>query len=205
MSFVSRWTWTNTIALFIAYLLYTPIAHGITGSHLRDLNPAQLVAHTIALGVVATIVLLAQRRALRETIEVTTGRIATGVVAFIAMFWIGYYLPVGDGPDWDILFAYLILGCWSWLGTLQGNGHRVRWMIAILAFPIASIVGEIAFFLSIIALGIEPNPHESFLQHHMFWLTVGTISGLVGGWIGGLCLRALRTKVVANVHQREAE
>ena len=32
-SFVRAWIMQNTAALLVAYVLYTPIAHGITGGH----------------------------------------------------------------------------------------------------------------------------------------------------------------------------
>ncbi len=48
--FVRAWIMQNTAALLSAYVLYTPIAHGITGGHLsRELSLSQLAAHSIAL------------------------------------------------------------------------------------------------------------------------------------------------------------
>jgi hypothetical protein len=62
VSFPRQWLRWQTAAWLAGFVLYTPIAHGVTGGHGRDLTPAQLVAHCIALAVVAVIVATAQRR-----------------------------------------------------------------------------------------------------------------------------------------------
>ena len=56
MTFVRRWTLANTIALALGFLLYTPIAHGISGHHGRHLSLFQWATHAAALGVVAVLV-----------------------------------------------------------------------------------------------------------------------------------------------------
>ena len=51
--FVRAWIIHNTAALLAAYVLCTPIAHGITGGHAsRELSVSQLAAHSIALSIV---------------------------------------------------------------------------------------------------------------------------------------------------------
>ena len=56
----------NRAALLAPYVLYTPIAHGITGGHVsRQLSVSQLAAHSIALSIVGVLVATAQRRALQ--------------------------------------------------------------------------------------------------------------------------------------------
>ncbi len=52
-SFPRAWIVHNTAALLVAYVLYTPIAHGVTGGHAtRELSVSQLAAHSIALATV---------------------------------------------------------------------------------------------------------------------------------------------------------
>jgi hypothetical protein len=51
-------------AVVAGHLLYTPIAYGVNGGHGRHLTVEQIVAHCIALAVVAILVAAAQRRAL---------------------------------------------------------------------------------------------------------------------------------------------
>ena len=65
--FVRAWIMQNTAGLLAAYVLYTPIAHGITGGHgSRQLSVSQLAAHSIALSIVGVLVATAQRRALQR-------------------------------------------------------------------------------------------------------------------------------------------
>jgi hypothetical protein len=37
-SFPKRWTIANTLALLVGYILYTPIAHGLSGGHPQGLS-----------------------------------------------------------------------------------------------------------------------------------------------------------------------
>jgi hypothetical protein len=59
MTFARQWLIFNAVAMLAGYLVYTPV----TGGHGRDLTVAQLVAHSVALAVVAIIVAFAQRPA----------------------------------------------------------------------------------------------------------------------------------------------
>ena len=89
----------NTLALLVGYVLYTPIAHGPTGSHPHGLTAGQIVAHSVALAIVAVLVVVAQRLALRPYGSVPWTRMPMAAVAFIAAFWIGSYQPWLTGPD----------------------------------------------------------------------------------------------------------
>ena len=65
--FVRAWIMQNTAALLAAHVLYTAIAHGITGGHVsRELSVSQLAAHSIARSIVGVLVATAQRRALQR-------------------------------------------------------------------------------------------------------------------------------------------
>lgn len=182
------WFLANTVAWLLGYVLYTPIAHGLTGGHTRDLTPAQIVAHCVALAVVAVIVATAQRRVLRQYVPVSGLRVAMAAVVFIAAFWIGYYQNVIEGPDTDMLFAFFALGGAVWIGNVPTRGHRVAAVIALLSFPIAGFVGEVVLFVVFTAMGIVPAMQTSDVQHSIFWIAVGGAAGLLGGWISGLAL-----------------
>lgn len=107
VSFPRQWLRWNTAAWLAGYVLYTPIGHGITGGHDHDLTPAQLVAHSIALAVVAVIVATAQRRVLTQYVSVTWVRVAAAAVAFNIAFWIGYYQPFVIGTrTFSSVFLY---------------------------------------------------------------------------------------------------
>jgi hypothetical protein len=97
----------------------------VTGGHGRDLTPAQLVAHCIALAVVAVIVATAQRRVLTQYVPVNWTRVVAAAVAFTIAFQIGYYQTFVEGPDTDILLGFLVLGSVVWLGNVSTKGHRV--------------------------------------------------------------------------------
>lgn len=187
--FQRRWVFLNTAALLAAYVLYTPIAHGITGGHGgRELTVSQLAAHSIALAVVAALVAYAQRRALAPFVAVTRLRIVAAVIFFNLAFWAGYYQPWIEGPDTDILLGYLVLGSAAWIGNVPVSEHRVAALVALLSFPVASFVGELCLLVVFTLLRVTPTVETSAIQHSAFWLTVGGVSGLLGGWVSGLAL-----------------
>ncbi len=187
----SRWMRLNTLALLVGYALYTPIGHGITGGHARELTPAQVLMHTVALSLVAWLVGLAQTRALAGLVEIGLGRRIGATIAFVIAFWVGYYQPWIDGPDTDILLGYLVLGAGFWIGLVPPRGRWFAYTVAILAFPIGSIVGTICLILVVVALGIEPSGQMTAVEHSIFWLTVGGVTGLVGGFAAGKALERL--------------
>lgn len=200
--FSHRWLRWNAAAWSIAYVLYTPIAHGVTGGHSRDLAASQVLAHCVALAVVAIIVADAQRRALAPFVTVPWTRVVVAAFAFNIAFWIGYYQPVG-GLDTDILFGFLVLGSVVWIGAVPVRGHRLAAVIAVLSFPVASVVAEIVLIVAFSLLQITPALQTSELQHSIFWIVVGGFSGSLGGWISGLALaRMLPSATVAGVVQQ---
>lgn len=187
-SLARRWFCWNAVAWLTGYVVYTPIAHGVTGGHDRDLTPQQVVAHCIALAVVAIIVAAAQRRALRPDVSVSWARLVLAAAAFNLAFWIGYYQPFVRGPDTDILFGFLALGSAVWLGRVPTAGHRVAAFIALLSFPAASVIAELGLIITFSLLGITPAVQTSEIQHSVFWITVGGITGILGGLVSGLAL-----------------
>jgi hypothetical protein len=179
-----RW---NSVAWFTGFVLYTPIAHGVTGGHRGALTPAQILAHSIAVSVVAVIIAGAQRRALAPFVSVPWIRILVAPVAFNIGYWIGTYLPTD--LDTDILLGFLALGSAVWLGIVPINGHRLSAAFALLSFPVASFVAELALIgVVVLLLGISPDLQGSMLWHSVFWITVGGASGILGGWLSGLAL-----------------
>lgn len=188
-SFVGQWVLCNTAALLVGYVLYTPIAHGITGAHeSRELTAAQLIAHSVALAIVAVLVATAQRQVLGRFVSVRWMRVPAAAIAFNIAFWIGYYQSWLEGPDTDILLGYLVLGSAVWLENLRAKGHRRAAIIAIVSFPIASVVGELCLFAAFTVLKVTPAMQTSDIHHSIFWITVGSVTGVLGGWLSGLAL-----------------
>ncbi len=187
-AFVGTWIKANLAAFFVGYLLYTPIGHGLTGGHDRELTPAQIVAHTVALLVLAALVTGAQRRALRPHVEVGLGRALAVSVGFVLAFWLGYFQTLVGGLDWDILLGYLVLGSGMWLGAVPLRPLPL--LVGALGFPLGSFITQLAMFAVVLGFGLTPEPSRDPLQHSVFWVTVGTGTALVGGWISGRALAA---------------
>jgi hypothetical protein len=188
-SFRRKWVLLNTGALLAGYVLYTPIAHGITGGHAsRQLTPAQLTAHSIALVVVAVLVATAQRRALTGFVSLPRRRVIIASIAFPVAFWIGYYQPWINGPDTDILVGFLVLGSAVWVGNVPAKGHPAAATIALASFPFASFVAELCLLVAFTLLHVTPALQRSELQHSIFWITVGGVTGILGGWFSGLAI-----------------
>ena len=191
-SFIRLWIKSNTIAFFLAYLLYTPIAHGFTGGHGRYLTPLEIFTHSIALIVVGLLVFWFQKKALAGIIDVGPKRMVFSIVLFVIFFWVGYYVPfLPAGPDYDILFGYAVLGCGSWLGVASIRKHWALQIIGFLCFPFASFLGELILYIFFTTTGIEWNMQEGMFYHILFWLVVGITTGLVGGAISGTVINRI--------------
>ena len=190
--FPRRWTAANTLALLFGYILYTPIAHGFTGAHPQGLNTQQILAHSLALALVAASVAVAQRRELQRYRVVPWTRIPLAVVGFIALFFAGAYQPWLGGPDWDILFGSLVLGSAVFAGVVRATGHRLAATVAVLSFPIACFVGQLLILAVVVGwLDVVPDLQGSMTLHSVYWICVGLSMGLIGGPIGGAALRRM--------------
>lgn len=186
-TFRRRWFKANALAFLGGHIVYTPLAHGFTGSHGRDLSLSQLTAHSLALALVGVLVASAQRWSLAPQVEVPRWRVGLTAVAYPVAFWIGYYQPWINGPDTDMLLGYLVLGAATWFLLPPLNRRMGRSVLAALAFPVAGLIGEILLILSVVALGWTPD-----MQHLgteiLFWVTVGGTAGVLGGFLSGRAL-----------------
>ncbi len=207
VGFARQWLIANTVAMLIAFLMYSPIAHGITGGHGRDLTPAQIAAHSLAYAIAGVIVATAQRGVLNTIRPVARSRIAIVPVTFIAASWIGTYQTVVlPGWDTDILLGFLVLGSGVWIGSVPTKGHRIAALIALLSFPVASLVGELCLLAAFTMLGITPALQTSEIQHSVFWITVGGVTGILGGWLSGMALaRMLPSHVTQGAARPELQ
>jgi hypothetical protein len=187
-SFARRWMIANTLALLFGYVLYTPIAHGPTGSHPRGMTASQILSHAVALAIVAALVGVAQRLALKPYGSVPWTRIPLAAVAFIAAFFFGSYQPWLTGPDWDILFGSVVLGSAAWPGVVPVRGHKLAAALAHLGFPVGCFLGQLMILSVVVAAGVIPNLQASNLQHSVYWISVGVSMGVLGGLISGSAL-----------------
>ncbi len=188
-SFQRRWALANSVAFLIGYLPYTPIAHGLTGSHGRQLTLSQLIAHSLAMSVAGTVVATAQRKVLRPYVNVGWSRVPVAVLAFIVAFWLGYYqrLLPGQYLDMDILFGFTALGCALWLGSFrvrENSGLSVVW--AVLAFTLGCAAGQLLAVAILLGLGVPLQALRSSMFVHAFYFeTVAISTGVVGGALSG--------------------
>jgi hypothetical protein len=191
-SFPKRWTVANTLALLFGYVLYTPIAHGVTGSHPQGMDARQILAHAVALSVVAASVAVAQRQELARYVLSPWTRIPLAAVGFVALFFAGSYQPWLGGPDWDILLGSFVLGSAVFLGVVPARGHGLAATVAVLSFPLACFLGQLIIVAVVVGwLGIVPDLQASHLQHSAYWISVGLAMGTMGGWVSGLALRRM--------------
>ncbi|RAJ90031.1 hypothetical protein LX87_05557 [Larkinella arboricola] len=129
-TFVKQWLGSHLVTLYGGLGLAFPlIAHGITGPHGVYLNPAQLVAHTIGLLVVAIVTNYSQNRVLTRFFGPSLPSLNTFyLLALPTVFWISYYafyIP------YDILFGLYLLPVLSLWWKLMGVVARPGWLLAL--------------------------------------------------------------------------
>ena len=184
--FLKKWILVNTAGFFIGYLLYTPIGHGFTGNHGRELDTNQIIAHCVALAVVGLILFSFQKSVLKIFFPISSAKIIFATIVFIGLFWLGYYQTIIPGGfDYDILFAYLALGSGLWINSLSFTKNKIRWVVALLSFPIASFIGELILFAIYTSFDLNMDVQFNTMNHMIFWLTVGVTTGIIGGWVSG--------------------
>ena len=198
VGFRRRWWFANTAAFVIGYLLYTPIAHGITGGHPHGLTVAQYVAHSVAMAVAAWIVVVAQRRALKGHVDLAWWRVPLVMVTFNAAFWLGTRLP--SSVDTDILLGFTVLGTFGWLGSFP-VGKGWPWVVAaILAFAVANFSGQAFGVMLGGLLGITGEDLQTnHFVHAFYFVTVALITGLLGGWLSGWFLGRVITATPSQI------
>lgn len=146
----------------------------------------------------AAALLIAYALALAKFVAVSWTRVLVATIAFVVSFWVGYFQTWVEGPDTDILLAYFVLGSAVWLGNVPINGHRLAGAVALLGFPIASVVGELFLLVAFTLLQVTPAIQTSEIQHSVFWITVGGVTGILGGWLSGLALSRMLPELTAH-------
>ncbi len=188
--FAHRWFVANVVAFGVAFLLYTPIAHGITGGHGLTLSVAQRVAHSLALAVAALLIAEAQLRVLPKTLGLSRSRMVIVALTTIITFWLGSYLSSLTFFDLDIVLGFTALGSSTWLGAFRvpkGKGKFV--VFSVLAFTLASFLGDAAAYFLLVGLDIVQSMQINPWVHSLFWITVALVAGSIGGAISGVFLQ----------------
>ena len=192
-SFLRRWWIANTLAFLAGYLLYTPIAHGITGGHGRTLSVSQIVAHSAAMVIAALFVVVAQRAALKGHLNLGWWRVPFVMVTFNAAFWLGSYWPFLPVVDTDILLGFTVLGSFAWIGSFRPGRSWPSVLLAVLSFAVANFVGQATAVTLALGLGMKAEDLQTnHFVHSFYFVTVALVTGCVGGAMSGWFLgRAL--------------
>ena len=187
--FRRRWWVANTFAFVVAHALFSPIAHGITGDHGDDLAISQLVAHITAQTLAAVIIVGSQIAVLRQYVQVSSHRIWFAAI-FLPIIHNG--LISLFGPPWEWIAAFIALSMISWLGLpLTGPRIWLRSATVILSYLIGLAAGVFGVYGVLIDLGIATIQIATFLEHTLFWLAIGSMTGIVGGYLSGWPLSKL--------------
>ena len=179
-----RWFLWNSGAWSIGFVLYTPIAHGVTGAHPGDLTATD--SRSFHRG--------CSCRGHR------CGRAARGARPIRVR-------AVGTRSGRSGRLQHRVLDRGQPADRL-GHGHSARLPRAGIGgvggdrsdqrpsserggratqLPVASVIIELALVgVVVLLLGITPDLQTSMLQHSIFWITVGGGSGILGGWLSGL-------------------
>ena len=187
MTFTRQWFLWNAGAWSVGFILFSPIAHGITGGHGPDLSVAEYAAHSMGLVVAAVIVAIAQRRVLSRFIPVSWNRVIAAPILFNIGFWGGGELPY-FGPDMDFIIGSMALSLAVWPGNVSVKGHFWAGVLAVLSFAAANFVAQLLVVIPVIIFNFTPDLQASELQHFLYTSIMGIGAGVLGGWWSGLAL-----------------
>jgi len=184
----TRWVYGNILTnVFCMGILHAPIAHGLGGSHGKDLTLFQLATHTLSLWFFLSVLLVSQSRTLKAPVRLTTtGNLATFLTLVPLMFWIGYYTLY---IPFDILFMYLGIG-----GV---NGWMLRrfairpavWMLQMLLAGLSAAIAGIGVALPAYVLFIK-NLHGMALDITL-WTTITLPASVAYAFVSKYFIRRL--------------
>ena len=127
--FRRRWWLANSIGFGVGLVAFSLLGHGFTGPHGDKLTVAQYIGHTAGLIGAATLVLVAQRRALQPLREVSGKRMTLGVLASVAAFWFG---AEAIRPPADWILAFSVLGVAAWIRRPGREHGKSIWALSAL-------------------------------------------------------------------------
>ena len=187
--FRRRWWVANSLAFTAAHVLFSPIAHGITGDHGDDPTLSQLIAHIVAQSLAAAIIVGSQVGVLRRYLQISNHRIwiSAVILPIIHNVLISLF-----GPPWEWIAAFIALSLISWIGLpLTGSRIWLRSIAVVLSYSIGLAVGVFVVYGIFIDLGIATVRIATFLEHTLFWISLGSTTGIVGGYLSGRPLSKL--------------
>jgi len=168
-------------------ILHAPIAHGLGGSHGKDLTLFQLAAHTLSLWFFLSVLLSSQSRALQAPARImTTGNLAAFITLVPLMFWTGYYTLY---IPFDILFMYLAIGSLNgWMLRRLARRPAV-WMLQMLVAGLSAAIAGIGAALPAYVLFIK-NLHGMLLDITL-WTTITLPASVAYAFVSKYFIRRL--------------
>lgn len=182
-----RWMLANSVGFLIAWGVFSPLAHGLTGDHDDSLTLSQFMAHTLGLIEVGAVIALTQRMIFRRLASVGNWSVCATAVILPVTFWIGYYTA---GIPYDLMLAFATIGV---IGGFALRTHLQRGNLWLLA----NSLGFIAGFAITAAATYPISDHllgafgGGLIGHTCLFLYIGGVGGTTSGAITGLALTTL--------------
>lgn len=180
-----RWWFGNVGALIVAFVFFSIIGHGFTGSHGDDLTPAQNIAHTIGLIVVGLIVFPAQRIVIKPWRQVSGRRIIIATIVFTAAFQFG---AMTFRPPVDWILGFTVLGTAAWIRLSELRGQVLIWTIATTTGFWVGMALTVPVMFTAIRGGLFNPDSPSLLDHTITWALGAGMTGIFGGYVSGWSL-----------------
>ena len=177
--FRARWWVANAAGFTVAHVAYSLVGHGFTGSHGEELTTAQYLAHTLGLIATAVIIFALQRRALANHLRVGGTRMGVATAVFVAAFWLGAE-TIGPPADW--ILGFTVLGTACWIGSPSLTRLRYWWTtLSVVAFW-GGIAAAAGVMFVLIRTGVFFPDSETLLNHTIFWVILGGVTGAAGSF-----------------------
>jgi hypothetical protein len=194
--FRTSWWIANAIGFTVGHVVYSLVGHGVTGPHGDQLTSEQYLAHTIGLIATALIVFSLQRSALRPFVQVSSTRVGLAIAVFVAAFWVGAE-TIGPPADW--ILGFTVLGTAMWIRLFNMSASRLSAAMTVLAFWCGIAAAVATMFVMVRLVGFNPDS-QTLLNHTIFWVVLGGVTGTAGGYFSAWPLR--RAVVPANTEQK---
>lgn len=181
------WMLANSAGFLIAWGVFSPLAHGLTGDHGDDLTLWQFVAHTVGLIEVGAVIALIQKIILRRLARVGNWSVWAMAFTMPVMFWIGYYAA---GVPYDLLLSFTTIGVIGGLALRPHVHWGNQWLLANTSGFIAgfSIMAAATYPMADYLMGVRGG---GLIGHTCLFLYIGAVGGAASGAITGLAMAIL--------------
>ena len=191
----TKWVYHNVLSNVVCMgLLHAPIAHGLGGAHGKELTPFQVVTHTLSLWFFLSVLLAAQNKAWKRSVNLLTPANFLAFLVFVPlMFWAGYYTLY---IPFDILFMYVTIGLVNGWMLRRHAARPALWMGQMLLTGSSAAIAGIAVGLSGYILFIK-NLHGMAMDIAL-WTTITLPASLAYAFVGRYFIRGQFGAVAAT-------